>query len=267
MVRAVPSRLVLALLIAALALVPAAVAAGPQPPCRAMPGGDPAVSPFYGAPDGPPNWGTWHVRDIEREGWKPAECLHWYGDTRMVVALAARFRSTATAAELAEKLGAVSRLTSVKFWAITRQTWHPMAVDAYVVANPQNQKARLPDPTPDALVTGRDYFYVEDIDVTGRSLYHMRVLERTENRLVMSTENVTPITAAIVTLFPPQALQIVTFLDRQPDGWAVYGITRAALESSSMVSGYQSSYLNRLEAMRRLLADIPADRDPPIAQW
>jgi hypothetical protein len=267
MLRAALSRLVQALLIAGLVIAPvAAFAAGPQPPCGAAPG-DPAVSPFYGALDGPPNYGIWHVRDIARDAWQPPECLKWYGDSRLVVALASRFRSPATIGELAEKLGSVSRFTSVKFWAITRQAWHPLAQDAFVVAGPESKKVRLPDPSAAALVAGHDYFYAEDTDVSGRAVYRMRVLERTPDRLVMSTENVTPITVAIVTLFPPTALQVVTFLDRRPDGWALYEITRAASEASSMVSGYQSAYLNRLDAMRRMLADIPTDRDPPIARW
>lgn len=255
------------LLAAALAVLPvAAFASGPQPPCPAVPGGDPAVFPTYGAMDGPPNYGIWHIRDIARDRWQAPECLHWYGDTRLVVALAARFHSTASTADFAEMLGSVSRYPSVKFWAITRQEWYPMALDAFVVAGPKNENVRLPDPPPDALVAGRDYFYAEDTDVSGRDVYHMRVLERTPDRLVMSSENVTPITVAIVTMFPPAALQVMTFLDRVAGGWALYGITRAAVESSSMVSGYQSSYLNRLDAMRRVLAGIPTDRDPPIAR-
>ncbi|WP_428666834.1 hypothetical protein [Reyranella sp.] len=37
--------------------------------------------------------------------------------------------------------------------------------------------------------------------------------------------------------------------------------------SSSLVAGYGSSYLNRLEAMRRYLAGVPTDRNPPVAPW
>jgi hypothetical protein len=49
--------------------------------------------------------------------------------------------------------------------------------------------------------------------------------------------------------------------------WDLYEITRAGAESSSFVSGYGSSYLNRLDAMRRHLAGLPTDRDPPVAPW
>ena len=64
------------------------------------------------------------------------------------------------------------------------------------------------------------------------------------------------------------ALQVVSFLHReQSDTWDLYMITRAAETSSSVVAGYRSAYLNRLEAMHRFLANVPTDRDPPIAPW
>ena len=257
-----------ALLAALLAAPPvAAFAAGPQPPCSASPGGDRATFPAYGTMDGPPSYGIWHVRDIQRDGWQPPACLGWFGDSRLVVALAARFHSPASIGDFAERLGGVSRFPAIKFWAITRQAWHPLAQDAFVVASPKGGRVRLPDPSADALVAGRGYFYTEDADVAGRAIYRMRVVERTTDRLVMASENVTSITMAILTLFPPESLQVMTFVDRYADGWALYEITRAASDSSSMVASYQSSYLNRLEAVRRVLAGIPTDRDPPIARW
>jgi hypothetical protein len=85
---------------------------------------------------------------------------------------------------------------------------------------------------------------------------------------VLTTENVTPIRAAIVTLFEPGALQAATVLSSDsPGSWSLYEISRAGADSSSFVSGYQSSYLNRLEAIRRHVIGLPTDRDPPIAPW
>ena len=80
------------------------------------------------------------------------------------------------------------------------------------------------------------------------------------------SENVTPIRVAVVTVFEPGALQIASVLQRDGEGmWDLYEITRAGAESNSFVSGYGSSYLNRLDAMRRYLAGLPTDRDPPVA--
>ena len=127
---------------------------------------------------------------------------------------------------------------------------------------------RRPDPTGKALVAGRDLYYAENTDVGGRTVYRLHVVEHTAERIVLTTENMTAIRAAIVTLFEPGALQVATILSRDgPNSWSFYEISRAGAESSSFVAGYQSSYLNRLEAMRRHLAGLPTDRDPPIAPW
>jgi hypothetical protein len=94
----------------------------------------------------------------------------------------------------------------------------------------------------------------------------MRVLERTADRVVLTAENVTPIRVAVVTVFEPGALQVASVLQRDGEGtWGFYEITRAGAGSSSLVTSYGSSYLNRLEAMRRYLAGVPTDRDPPVA--
>jgi len=250
-------RAICALIVFALPSI--ADAAGPQPPC-----GGSAV-PGYGALDGPPVAGAWSHADLQRAGWQPPPCLGWQGDSRLVVALAARFRSPLSLDALAARLAAVSRHPSIRVWAVTRQEWRPLALDAWALDGPAD-KARRPDPPGDALVAGRDFYYAENTDVGGRTIYRLHVVEHTPERIVLTTENVTPIRAAIMTLFEPGALQAATVLSHDgPDGWSLYEISRAGADSSSFVAGYQSSYLNRLEAMRRYLAGLPTDRDPPIA--
>ncbi|SKA37727.1 hypothetical protein SAMN02745126_05946 [Enhydrobacter aerosaccus] len=237
-------------------------AVGPQPPCGSLP-----VYPPYGAVDGKPLVATWRNVDLHKLGWQVPSCMGWGGDSRLVAALAARFHSTRSLDELAAPLAAVSDYPAIKFWAITRREWRPMALAAWSVEGPDG-KLRQPDPPVTALQPGRDFYYAEDAEMAGRAVYRLRVLEHSADRLVLETENVTPIRVAIVTLFEPAALQVATFLQRlDGDVWGLYEITRASADSSSMVAGYQSSYLNRLEAIRRLLAGQPLDRDPPIAPW
>jgi hypothetical protein len=129
-------------------------------------------------------------------------------------------------------------------------------------------KHRRADPPGDALVAGRDFYYVEQTDVGGRIVYRLHVVEHGPQRIILTTENVTAIRAALVTLFEPGALQMAMVLSNDgPNAWNFYEISRAGADSSSFVAGYQSSYLNRLEAMHRYLAGLPTDRDPPIAPW
>ncbi len=235
---------------------------GPQPPCGGLP-----LYPGYGAIDGRPAVATWRNADLRKLGWQPPPCMGWQGDSRLVAALAARFRSTQSLDQLAARLAAVSDYPAIKFWAITRREWRPMALAAWSVDGP-DARTRQPDPPVSALQPGRDFYYAEDADMAGRAVYRLRVLEHSADRLALETENVSPIRVAIVTLFEPAALQVATFLQRlDGDTWGLYEITRASADSSSMVAGYQSSYLNRLEAIRRLLAGQPTDRDPPIAPW
>ena len=245
----------------ALVLPSLAHAAGPQPPCAG------SAVPGFGAPDGPPSVATWNHTDLSRAGWQPPACLGWHGDSRLVVALAARFHSPLSLDDLAARVVAVSHHPSLRIWAITRQEWRPLATDAWALNSPTDN-VRSPDPTGAALVAGRDFYYGEITDVAGRTIYRLHVVEHTPDRVVLTTENVTPIRAAILTLFEPGALQAATVLSSDgPGSWSLYEICRAGADSSSFVSGYQGSYLNRLEAIRRYVVGLPTDRDPPIAPW
>jgi len=93
------------------------------------------------------------------------------------------------------------------------------------------------DPAGEALVAGRGFYYVERTDVGGRTLYRLHVVEHTPQRIVLSTENVTAIRAALVTLFEPGALQMATVLSNDgPSAWSFYEISRAGADSSSFVA-------------------------------
>jgi hypothetical protein len=233
-------------------------AAGPQPPC----GG--AANPAYGQVDGPPSVAIWSHADLKRDGWQPPPCLGWQGDSRLAAALAARFRSPLSLDALTERLAAVSHHAAIRYWSATRGEWRPLSTESWALDRP-DAGARRRDPQAAELTAGRDLYYAEDAETGGRAIWRLRVVERTADRLVVSSENVTPIKVALVTMFEPGALQVATLLQREGDAWALYEITRAGAGSSSLVAGYGSSYLNRLEAMRRHLAGLPTDRDPPVA--
>jgi hypothetical protein len=234
-------------------------AAGPQPPCAGQ------AVPGFGAVDGPPTIGLWERRELQRDAWQPPACLGWQGDSHLVTALAARFRSPLSLDALAERLSAVSHHPAIRFWAVTLQEWRPLVTDAWALERP-NAAVRWHDPTSAELVPGRDLYYAQQPELGGHIVWRLRVLERTADRVVLATENVTPIRVAVVTVFEPGALQIASVLQRDGEGmWDLYEITRAGPGSSSLVTGYGSSYLNRLEAMRRYLVGVPTDRDPPVA--
>src|SRR5206468_12441287 len=69
------------------------------------------------------------------------------------------------------------------------------------------------------------------------------------SRVVLASENVTPIRVALLTAFEPGALQSVTFLDKRGPGvWGYYQMIRAGEGSSVVALGSDASYVNRLAA-------------------
>jgi hypothetical protein len=230
----------------ALCLPAAAQAASPQPPCQQAP------SPGYAAEGAVPASGVWLADDLHRQGWAPPACLNWAGDSRLVAVLAGTFRSSLSLDLLVERITAVSAYPSIKYWSVSHQQWRPIALEAAPVARP-------------ATAAASDLYYAERGDMTGTSTHRLSVIERTPDRAVLVSQNVTPIRIAIITAFEPGALQLAIFIERAGPGlWHLYEITRVSSESSSLVSSSPSSYINRLDAFRRHLAGVPTDSEPPL---
>jgi hypothetical protein len=233
-------RLVATLLIA----LPCAVLAAPTPPCDAEP------SPSYGSADGMPRSGTWTGQDLRAAHWQPAACLRWTGDSLLVAAVASRFRAND---DVFDRVGRVSAWSAVKYWSMSKQRWEPLVL--------ATRQAQPPNPA----IAGETLFVERDA-ASGEATYRMRVLERNARRLVVATENVTPIKVMLVTAFPPGSLQTVTFVQKEGgDLWSTYQLTRVGTGASSLVLNHPGSFLNRLEAIRRFLAGRPSDDAPPLA--
>jgi hypothetical protein len=196
---------------------------------------------------------------LRAEGWKPAACLAWPGDARLVVGLASRFRSGGNAFE---RLANIDAWPAIRYWSVNRQRWQPLASSVSPV-DALGTTSALPSIA--NLVVGQDYLFVERDENTGQTTYRLRVAERSDRRLVLRTDNVTPIRAAIITAFAPGSLQTVAFVHRTgADQWETYQITRVGAGASSLVLGYPGSFVNRLEALRRYLASLPTDQEPPL---
>src|ERR1051326_5383847 len=90
----------------------------------------------------------------------------------------------------------------------------------------------------------------------------MRILEAAPDRVAVSVENVTSIRLLLVTLFPPNGVQSVHILERQPDGgWGYYTLMRTRASSSFLTGSFASSYVNRAIAFYRHIAGIPEDAE------
>jgi hypothetical protein len=228
------------------------------PPCEASP------VPAYTPAGQPPATDVWSAAELSRAGWQAAPCLNWGASrTKLAVALAGEFRFAGTVDDLAVRLAHISSLKSVRYWSVSHKTWQPLVSDAGVLDGPDG-KGRA-DPASGELMPGSSFSYFE-VSHGARTVYRLTVRERTAERLVVSTENVTPIRVGILTAFEPAAMQSVIFLDRRGPGvWGYYQTLRATDGASVIALGSNASYVNRLAALYRYMAGIPTDQEPPAA--
>lgn len=266
------ARAISAALLLGLAFGPGAAAAQdalPRPPC-----GDTAPFPAYpaaGAPGAAPAVvQAWEAGQGPR--WTPPACIGWAAGPgqgfRTMVALAGRIQLAGGADQVLDRFGAVSMLRGVRYWSTSDGAWRPLvsSVSALDGPDPGRRRANF---TAAELRNGRDAFFVQhDNRSSGDVIYRMRVLESGADRIVIGTENVSPVRLMVVTLFQPGALQGVHILQRlSPNSWGYYGLSRTTQEgSSSLAGGHEASYVNRAAALYRLIAGVPTDRDPPMAR-
>ena len=103
---------------------PIGAESGPQPPCGAEP------LPPFPALDASPAVRVWNASDLERD-WKPPACTGWAAsDFPTIVAVAARFRFTAGADGLRQRIGAVSKTEGVLYWSVTQKRWQKLILEA-----------------------------------------------------------------------------------------------------------------------------------------
>ena len=110
------------------------------------------------------------------------------------------------------------------------------------------------------------YFAHDDNRTSGEVIYRLRVQELTLDRLVVTTENVSPVRKLMLRLAEPGGLQSVHFLERKtPHVWRYYVLARTAEDFTFLLGVTDRSYVNRAVALYRHFIGIPTDRDLPLA--
>src|SRR5262249_29787632 len=156
-----------------------------------------------------------------------------------------------------QRLVNISAWPAIRYWSVSRQSWQPLVLSVFAAPGAV---------TAAGLAPGESFRFTERDEHGGDIVYSVRVLQHDTAHLTLATENVTPIRIAIIIAFPPGALQTVTFVERVgADQWNTWQITRVGADANSLVLGYPGSFLNRLEAVRRHLAGLPPDQQPPLA--
>jgi hypothetical protein len=246
---------------ALLLLAPGAQAAGPQPPC-AM-----SAAAEYPSPDSTPTIAIWHEKDLEQGNWRPPGCTGWPADSRskLIVTLTGSFRFNGSMNELLARVGTISALRRIQYWSTTDKSWGPLSNDASALTDP-DPKSRRRDFSATELGKGADLYYWQDDVRTGPAVYRLRVLENTPERVVITSDNVTPVRRYFFTLFKPGALQSVLIVQRVAPGiFGAFILSRSGMGASALTSGHDESFVNRAAALYRWLAGIKTDQEPPAA--
>jgi hypothetical protein len=233
---------------------------GPRPPCDAAP------SPAYADPGGLPAVRVWSAGELGAD-WIPPACTGWHPlPFRVLVATAGRFRYRGKVEDLLERFGAISTLTTIRYWSITDQRWLRLITDASALEGSDPAKRR-PDFSAPEMSTGTElYFAQHDNRSTGDVVYRLRIREIAPDRLVVETENVSTVRYLLVPLAGPGDLQALYFLEYLASGeWGYYSLARTGTGASALLTGHEASYVNRAVALFRHLAGLPTDQEPPAA--
>ena len=85
--------------------------------------------------------------------------------------------------------------------------------------------------------------------------------------LVFDVENVSTMRYLFITIFPPGEMQSIYFLDRESENvWRYYSIVRTGKNANRLITGNESSTVNRAVAFYRNLAGIPTDQETSPAR-
>jgi len=251
----------LGLCMAGLAVVQAVASdAAPRPPCGAAP------LPAFAEPGLPPAVQAWSGK-AARE-WQPPGCSGWTtSGFDVIVAVAGSFKHEGELDELLARIGAISTKSQVRYWSTTEGSWRPLVTEAFALSGPDAALKRSDFP-PAQFAKGQSlYFAQADNRTSGKTVFRDRVLERDPARVVVTSENITPMKKMMVTLFDGGDLQAMYVLERRSAGvWGFYSLTRTRMASSLLPTGGDASYINRAVAFYRWVAAIPTDQEPPAAR-
>jgi hypothetical protein len=233
---------------------------GPQPPC----GNEPI--PSYPNLSDPAVVKAWHKSELG-DYWKPPACTEWgSADFTTLVTIAARFRYSLNAKDLLRRIGAVSQLAGLRYWSTTHKQWRALILEAHAMTGDQPGRRRQ-DFNPDEMIEGRVFYFEQEDNLSGKGTYRMRIAAASANRLVIEIENVSTVHYLLVPLFRPGEVQSMYFLDREsPEVWRFYSIVRTRTTSSRLLTGNESSAINRAVALYRYFVGIPMDQEPPAAR-
>ena len=182
-----------------------------------------------------------------------------------LVTIAGRFRENSGEEELLRHIGAISKLAGTRYWSTTHQRWQTFILDAYALTGAQG--VRRGDFAPEEMKQGSVLYFEQVDNLSGKGIYRMHIAEVSANRVVFDVENVSVMRYLLMPVLHPGDAQSVYFLDREPEnGWRCYEMVRTGKGANRLISGNESSAINRAVALYRELVGVPTDQEPPAAR-
>lgn len=211
------------------------------------------------------------VDDDSLENWSPPACTGWTaGPTKALLAAAGRFRMSGDSATFASRLADISDMTDLVYWSATRDRWRNLFKEAVALSSFEADTERA-DFSADELIPEAELYYglAEDNPTTG-VVYQLVIHERTPDRLVFETINVTALRAKLLFIKPriaaPGEFRQLYYVERETeDTWLYYSLVRMG-QAGSLAGTSEANYMNRAEGYFRYLTGQQMDREPPAAR-
>jgi hypothetical protein len=164
------------------------------------------------------------------------------------------------------RIGAISELAGMRYWSTTHKRWQTLIVDAHALTGLQPYQRRA-DFTPDEMKAGKVLYFEQVDNLAGKGIYRMHIAEASADRIVFDVENVSTLRFLLLTAFHPGEMQTIYFLDRESENvWRFYSIVRIGKNANQMLTGNESSAINRAVAFYRYMVGIPTEQEPPAAR-
>lgn len=211
-----------------------------------------------------PNAAVWQSTEKE---WTPPLVLDWSKENYTVlVMLAGTFQLSGGQDVLLERIGRISSLQAVKYWTVTEQRWTQLFVESYALQS-ANEPGRRENFSLQEVKSGKPlFFYQRENRGISAGVYRMRVSSQ-PGRIVVTTENVNPLKAYLVSLIGAGEFQNSYILEQLSDTeWRYYSTLRAGRGAYSLIiGGHDSSFINRAAALFRHVSGTATDGEPPLA--
>ncbi|MEP6885406.1 MAG: DUF6675 family protein [Gammaproteobacteria bacterium] len=160
-------------------------------------------------------------------------------------------------------LGAISGYPGTRYWSVTDGRLETLITEAYAV-DPARFDRRRPDFLPTEFKVGNDLVFSQrDNRVPNPTFYRMRVVQRSQNLIVIDISNINVLKRFFLTLFEPGDLHTVLFISGSSDGGLTcYAVSGLHASGASRLLGNSNSHVNRLLALYGHISGIDVSTLP-----